>query len=123
MFFSSPLSARYLSTDNAYSQQNFIADWAFLASRYAKTSVIGADLWNEPKDSVTWGSGNLATDWAAAATAAGNAILSSNPDWLVIVEGTGTNTWWGGNLMGVATNPIVLSVSPPSSNTYYDLSI
>ena len=86
-----------MSNDNAYSHETFIADWAFLASRYAKTSVIGADLWNEPKDSVTWGGGNLATDWAAAATAAGNAILSSNRDWLVIVEGTGTNTWWGGN--------------------------
>ena len=102
-----------MSNDNSYSPQSFIADWAFLASRYAKTAVIGADLWNEPKDSAAWGGGNPANDWAAAATAAGNAILSSNADWLVIVEGTGTNTWWGGNLMGVAANPIVLSVSPP----------
>lgn len=103
-------SVRYLPNDNSYSHQSFVADWAFLAGRYAKTAVIGADLWNEPKDTVTWGGGNPANDWAAAATAAGNAILSSNPDWLIIVEGTGVNTWWGGNLMGVATNPIVLSV-------------
>ena len=101
---------RYLPNDNSYSHQSFVADWAFLAGRYAKTAVMGADLWNEPKDTVTWGGGNPATDWAAAATAAGNAILGSNPDWLVIVEGTGVDTWWGGNLMGVATNPIVLSV-------------
>ena len=44
------------------------------------------------------------------AEAVGAAIQRVNPDWLIIVEGVGTKYWWGGNLMGAATNPIRLPI-------------
>jgi len=76
-------------------------------------TILGADLHNEPHNSATWGDGGP-TDWARAATEAGNAVLDINPDWLVVVEGIsnydGDNYWWGGNLQGVADHPIELDV-------------
>jgi endoglucanase len=104
----------YIQGDAYYTEERFVADWVMLAKRYRGTAVIGADLWNEPKSAngvtATWGTGDASTDWNSAAERAGNAILAANPDWLIIVEGTALNTWWGGNLMGVETNPIVLQV-------------
>lgn len=99
--------------DGTYTQAQWIADWKMLAARYAgKPAVIGADLHNEPHNG-TWGGGG-ATDWAAAAEQAGNAIGAANPNWLVFVEGVGTyqgqSYWWGGNLMGVKDRPIQLDV-------------
>ncbi len=74
--------------------------------------MIGADLLDEPHGAATWGDGS-ATDWAAAATQAGDAIQAVNPNWLIMVEGIqtydGQSTWWGGNLMGVASHPITLT--------------
>ena len=111
-----------------YTVQRYIDDWVMLAKRYAGTqmnivyyyffvlliallllgtSVIGADLWNEPKVTVTWGFNNK-TDWNLIAQTVGTAIQQVNPDWLIIIEGIGANYWWGGNLMGVATSPILL---------------
>jgi aryl-phospho-beta-D-glucosidase BglC (GH1 family) len=106
----------YIPGDNYYTENRFIADWVMLANRYrGNTAVIGADLWNEPKNvgnvAATWGTGNVNTDWNLAAKKAGNAILAVNPDWLIIIEGTSYNTWWGGNLMGVQNYPVVLNVS------------
>ena len=105
----------YIPGDNYYTDSRFIADWVMLAVRYRGTAVIGADLWNEPKDvgnlAATWGTGNVNTDWDLAAQRAGNAILAVNPDWLIIIEGTSYNTWWGGNLKGVEKYPVVLNVS------------
>jgi len=101
----------YVQYDGYYTKQRFIDDWTFLATRYVNSAVIGADLWHEPKDTVSWGTGNADKDWDSAATAAGNAILAANPQWLIIVEGTGSDTWWGGNLKGVATKPITLSIA------------
>jgi len=68
----------------------------------------------------TWGTGDPNTDVQRAAQTAGNAILNVNPQLLIAVEGIGmfpdaalpsgfASTWWGGNLMGVATHPVVLS--------------
>jgi len=98
-------------------------------------TVIGMDLRNEPHligqsgfsgacwtgDTETNGSytGCPATltgqNWPVAAEAAGNAILAINPHVLIFVEGNdcynGTCGWQGGNLLGVASNPVVLSVS------------
>lgn len=87
-----------------------IEDWVMLAKRYKGSTVMGADLWNEPKGISSWGTGDLATDWNLAAERIGNAILAVNPDWLIIVEGIGTGTWWGGNLQGVAKHPVVLKI-------------
>jgi aryl-phospho-beta-D-glucosidase BglC (GH1 family) len=53
-----------------------------LAQRYANNStVIGADLHNEPHGSACWGCGDNATDWRLAAERAGNAIHTVNPNW------------------------------------------
>ncbi|PEG40595.1 chitinase [Mycolicibacterium duvalii] len=99
--------------EGAYTEAAWIDDWTMLAQRYADDpTVIGADLHNEPHNG-TWGGGG-ATDWAAAAERAGNAILSVNSGWLIFVEGVaqyqGQSYWWGGNLMGVRDRPIVLDV-------------
>jgi len=81
-----------------------------LAERYADApAVIGADLRNEPHRA-SWGEGGA--DWAAAAERAGNAILATGSEWLIVVEGVQTyrdaSYWWGGNLQGVADRPVEL---------------
>jgi chitinase len=104
----------YIPGDPTYTEQAWINDWVALAQRYAgNPTVIGADLHNEPHGSATWGSGD-ATDWRLAAERAGNAILAVNPNWLIFVEGIeryqGQSTWWGGNLAGASTFPVVLNL-------------
>jgi endoglucanase len=116
-----------------YSEQRWINDWVMLAQRYAgNTAVVGADLHNEPHHvqgnpaaSACWGCGNTATDWRLAAERAGNAILSANPNWLILVEGVDCYgpggatepaqgaecTWWGGNLTGARDYPVRLNVA------------
>lgn len=101
--------------DAAHSEADWIADWVQLATRYkGNATVIGADLHNEPHSQATWGDGNPATDWHAAAQRAGAAIQAANPDWLMLVEGLdryqGDFYWWGGNLQGVANRQVVLPV-------------
>lgn len=95
--------------DSGYTEQQWIDTWKMLAGRYAgDPTVIGADLANEPH-AATWSA------WSAAAERAGNAIHTVNPDWLIFVEGVGSfegsNYWWGGNLKGVATDPVVLNTA------------
>jgi endoglucanase len=95
-------------------QSRWIQDWVMLAHHYrGNTTVVGADLANEPHSPATWGDGNPATDWRLAAETAGNAILAANPNWLVLVEGIdvfhGDSYWWGGNLEGAARYPVILS--------------
>jgi chitinase len=95
--------------DSGYTEQQWIDTWKMLAGRYAgDPTVIGADLANEPH-AATWSA------WSAAAERAGNAIHTVNPDWLIFVEGVGSfegsSYWWGGNLKGVATDPVVLNTA------------
>jgi aryl-phospho-beta-D-glucosidase BglC (GH1 family) len=95
------------------SEDQWIADWVEMASRYKNNPVVvGFDLNNEPHDSATWGTGDNSTDWRLAAERCGNAILAVNPDALIIVEGVeefqGAGYWWGGNLAGVRDYPIRL---------------
>ena len=98
---------------NAYPEERWIEDWKMLAERYKDTAVIGMDLRNEPY-SACWGCGAPARDWRLAAEKAGNAILSVNPNLLILVEGianyNGQWTWWGGNLMGAKAYPVRLDV-------------
>ena len=109
----------------AYPETRWIADWQMLATHYKNNfMVIGADLHNEPHAPACWGCGDTTIDWQQAAQRAGDAILSVNPDWLIFVEGvscysadgatTDTDTnpcyWWGGNLEGVSTHPVKLSM-------------
>ncbi len=105
----------FISGDAYYTEQRWIDDWVMLATRYAgNPTVIGADLFNEPKRTATWGNSAPLTDWNRAAERCGNAIQAVNPNWLIIVEGVeqfgGQSYWWGGNLMGVATLPVTLNV-------------
>ena len=123
----------YTST---YPQANWIADWQALATRYSASkftfngnpTVIGMDLRNEPHLNGTGGScwtGDTSTNgcpvtltaqnWPVAAEAAGDAVLAINPHLLVFVEGndcySGVCGWQGGNLLGVASHPVTLSVA------------
>ncbi len=106
-----------------YTEARWISDWKWFAGHYLNNpTVIGADLHNEPHSvqgnpslSACWGCGDTNRDWKLAAQRAGNAILSVNPNWLIIVEGTDTNpitgagTWWGGDLSNAGNDPVVLS--------------
>lgn len=98
---------------SAYPESKWISNWTMLAGRYAGNStVIGADIHNEPHGPATWGDGS-ANDWRLAAERAGNAILAVNPDWLIVVEGvevaSSGNYWWGGNLSNAGAHPVRLN--------------
>ncbi len=121
------------------SEASMIADWQMLAQRYANNpTVVGADLFNEPHAEGTdpnatgacWGCGVQARDWRLAAQRIGNAILQTNSNWLIFVEGVSCPTtggipntydnipddpmecdWWGGNLALAGQFPVQLSVA------------
>ncbi len=103
-----------------YPESSWLADWVTLAYRYrGEPTVVGFDLHNEPHSTqggggACWDCGG-ANDWHLAAERAGNVILDANPNLLIFVEGVdtykGDSYWWGGNLEGVATSPVVLRES------------
>jgi endoglucanase len=123
---------------SVYPQASWLADWQAMALRYSdpkftfngNPTVIGVDLRNEPHLLGANGSSGscwtgdtaangcptslTAQNWPVAAQTAGNAILAINAGLLIFVEGNdcynGVCGWQGGNLMGVATNPVVLAV-------------
>lgn len=104
-----------------YSENQWINDLRFVAKRYAnKEYFFGIDLKNEPHESATWGTGNKLTDWNLAAERAGKAVLSTNPNLLIFVEGvsknpsclTLTENYWGGNLEPYNCKPINYSFIP-----------
>lgn len=97
-----------------YSENKWIADWKMLVIRYKHIpAVIGVDLRNEPYRAC-WGCGDPSRDWRLAAEKAGNAVLSVNPNVLIIVEGVAVYnnqyTWWGANLMGAKEHPVRLNL-------------
>ena len=119
-----------------YPQTNWVADWQTMAARYSASqftfngnpTVIGVDLRNEPHSNGSSGScwtgdtgaggcpeSSSARNWPVAATTAGNAVLAINPHLLVFVEGvdcySGVCGWQGGNLIGVSSHPVTLSVA------------
>ncbi|MEU7718269.1 cellulase family glycosylhydrolase [Streptomyces tibetensis] len=96
-------------------ESTWITNLKALAARYkGNSAVIGIDLHNEPHDPACWGCGDTSRDWRLAAERAGNAVLSVNPELLIMVEGVqtfnGNSIWWGGNLMGAAQYPVRLDV-------------
>lgn len=85
----------------AYPESSWLDDWRGIVARYAaEPAVVGCDLRNELRSAggkaATWGGGDPATDWHAAAERGGNAVLAVNPSLLVIVEGTTYATDLGG---------------------------
>jgi endoglucanase len=103
-----------------YPEGAWIADWVSLAQRYqGNTTVIGMDLRNEPHNAQSggscWGCGAQSYDWRLAAERGGNAVLAVNPNLLISVEGTDCYNndcdWWGGNLEGAQSSPVVLNVT------------
>ena len=93
--------------NSTYPESSWLADWEGMATRYkSNTWVIGADLRNEPRFNATWG-GSQTTDWHAAATRGGNAVLGANPSLLIFVEGVN----YALDLSGASTNPIQLNAS------------
>lgn len=89
-----------------YPESSWISDWKQMILRYRDDPlVIGADLRNEPRSPATWG-GPAGTDWQAAAERGGDAVLSVNPQLLVVVEGVS----YAGDLSGVQSLPVQLDV-------------
>ena len=94
-------------TDGSYSKEQWKAHWLTMANRYKdKVNVVGADVHNEPHD-LTWDA------WAALVEEVGNHIHTVAPDWIIFCEGVGAidsdHYWWGGQLKGVRTRPVVLT--------------
>lgn len=147
LWYTSP-SCASAALYTCYDPQSWLTDWQTIATTLiSETNVIGMDLRNEPHwvnptvpsganrwqpsscalyvQYAHWGPCNGlnidSTDWAQAATTAGNMLLGLNPNWLIFVEGGSTypqdtqgtvytQDGWGQNLQGVATDPISLSV-------------
>ncbi len=105
---------------SSYPESAWINDWIALANRYLNNpTVVGFDLRNEPHNAFSggscWSCGGT-NDWHLAAQRAGNAVLGVNPKLLIFVEGVDAYTssdfyWWGGNLEGVSSSPVTLSVA------------
>ena len=71
-----------------YPESRWLADWQMIVHRYEHQPwVIGADLRNELRSGAQWGGADPKLDWHAAAERGGNAVLSANPNLLVMVEG------------------------------------
>ena len=97
--------ANMLWYNERFSEADWIADWVKLARRYRDVpQVVAADLRNELRGPATWGSGDPAVDWPAAAERCGAALLAENPDLVILVEGIGYAT----NLAGAAQRPVAL---------------
>lgn len=99
----------------SYSESAWIKDLTTLAERYRDVRhVLGVDLKNEPYGKVSWGTGNAATDWNAAAERAAREVLKLAPHWLIFVEGIEKNPkcssegphFWGENLEPFACTPL-----------------
>ncbi|MFC9328508.1 glycoside hydrolase family 5 protein [Kitasatospora sp. NPDC057015] len=104
--------------NSGQSTEQWIADWVFMAGRYRDDKrVVGADLRNEVRrdvlDDPNWGWGD-AHDEYAAFEAAGNRILQTAPDLLVVMEGI---NWQGVPLDGLPHGRPVLTPVQNLSNT------
>jgi endoglucanase len=107
--------------DASYTEQQWIADLQTMSRLgLSHPNILGIDLKNEPHGTVTWGTGNAATDWNLAAERGGSAVLAANPNILVFIQGLqeaptcsaqGGN-WWGGNLQPLACTPLNPALLP-----------
>ncbi|MCR5420489.1 MAG: cellulase family glycosylhydrolase [Lachnospiraceae bacterium] len=117
------------------SEKEYIASLTFAAKRYKDNdTIIAFDLKNEPHGkpsegdkAAVWNDSDSPNNWKNEAQKAALAVLSVNPEVLVLVEGieaypsdkeilenpTGNDedydfNWWGGNLRGVRDYPVEL---------------
>lgn len=124
-----------LWTDGSITEQNYLDSLSWMAERYkGDDTIIAYDLKNEPHGKqnesprAKWDNSKDSDNWKYIAEKAANAVLDKNPNVLVMVEGieiypkdikkngdfSSQNeddyffNWWGGNLRGVADNPIDL---------------
>jgi endoglucanase len=74
--------------NSTYPESSWLADWQTMAMRYLnQPAVVAADLRNELRGPVTWGTNDATTDWRLAAQNGGEAVLAVNPNLLIVVEG------------------------------------
>ncbi|MGN0621478.1 MAG: cellulase family glycosylhydrolase [Porcipelethomonas sp.] len=124
-----------LWTDGDVSEQDYLDGLAWMAERYKNDdTIIAYDLENEPHGKqnesprAKWDNSKDPDNWKYIAEKAADSVLSKNPNVLVMVEGieiypvdikkngnfSSQNeddyyfNWWGGNLRGVADNPVDL---------------
>jgi endoglucanase len=117
-----------------YSLNDLKSGWQWLANRYRNDdTVVAIDIFNEPHGqswvditgTAKWDGSNDSNNWRKAAEEIASAVLSSNPNVLIVVEGIecypvegaryGSTdkydyvcNWWGGNLRGIADYPVNL---------------
>ena len=112
--------------------EDFYSTWEWVADRYKNDdTIIAFDLENEPHgqpwagEFAKWDNSSDENNWKYACETAANRILDVNPNMLIMCEGIESfpqdsvtwtspdkfdyhNTWWGGNLRGVAQYPVDL---------------
>ncbi len=92
-FVSNPADFHLMYNNQAYTEQNWIRDLVFVATRYANLPYFfGVDIYNEPNSVVRWSTGdanvtNPTYFWKAAAELASSAVLAANPNLLIFVQG------------------------------------
>lgn len=121
--------------EGSVTEEDYLDALSWMAARYKNDdTIIAYDLKNEPHGKANenprakWDDSKDQDNWKYVAEKAAKAVLSENPNVLVMVEGieiypkdikkngdfSSTNpgdyysTWWGGNLRGVKDNPIDL---------------
>ncbi|MCM1228376.1 MAG: cellulase family glycosylhydrolase [Clostridium sp.] len=122
-------------TDGDITEQDYLDSLSWMADRYkSDDTIIAYDLKNEPHGKqnesprAKWDDSKDADNWKYVAEKAADAVLSKNENALVLVEGIEIYpkdikkngdfksqneddyffNWWGGNLRGVADNPVDL---------------
>ena len=120
---------------NKISEADYLDSLSWMANRYKNDdTIIAYDLKNEPHGAAgestraIWNDSKDSNNWKHVAEKAAMAVLSKNPNALVLVEGIQIypkniktnkdysskndadyhNTWWGGNLRGVKDFPVEL---------------
>jgi endoglucanase len=91
-----------------YPENQWLADWQSIATRYRNQPwVVAADLRNELRSGSTWGGPDPKLDWHAAAERGGKAVLAANPSLLIMVESPDYST----NFTGFDKLPVTLPVA------------
>jgi endoglucanase len=115
--------------------EQFYVAWEWVTTRYRNNdTIVAMDIKNEPHGGqnesprAKWDGSTDQDNFKFACETAGRRILAINPELLILCEGiqiyprpgvpwtsTGVNdyfnTWWGGQLRGVATNPVNLGAN------------